>query len=61
MQEKHLKKKLQDEVAKAIIAKSGALSIAEHDAIVSQIKSEAAQAHAERLDAMGMVSKSKLF
>ncbi|XP_075633014.1 uncharacterized protein LOC142605499 isoform X1 [Castanea sativa] len=57
--EKHLKKKLQDEVAKAIIAKSGALSIAEHDAIVSQIKSEAAQAHAERLDAMGMVSKSK--
>lgn len=48
-------------MAKAIIAKSGALSIAEHDAIVSQIKSEAAQAHAERLDAMGMVSKSKLF
>ncbi|KAK4602191.1 hypothetical protein RGQ29_011297 [Quercus rubra] len=57
--EKNLKKKLQDEVAKAIIAKSGALSIAEHDAIVSQIKSEAAQAHAERLDAMGLVSKSK--
>jgi hypothetical protein len=48
-------------VAKAIIAKTGALSIAEHEAIVSQVKREAAQAHAEMLDVMGMVSKSKLF
>lgn len=44
-----------------MIAKSGApLSIAEHEAIVSKVKSEAAQAHAEMLDIMGITSKSKL-
>ena len=48
-------------MAKAIIAKTGALSIAEHEAIVSQVKREAAQAHAEMLDVMGLVSKCKLF
>lgn len=48
-----------DDVAKAIIAKNGApLSISEHDEIVCQIKSEAAQAHAEMLESMGMVPKS---
>ena len=47
-------------MAKAIIAKNGVpLSISEHDAIISQIKSDTAQAHAEMLDAKGMVSKSK--
>ncbi|KAE8022112.1 hypothetical protein FH972_007943 [Carpinus fangiana] len=58
--EKHLKQKLRDEVAKAIIAKNGVpLSISEHDAIILQIKSDTAQAHAEMLDAKGMVSKRR--
>ncbi|GFZ18962.1 zinc-finger domain of monoamine-oxidase A repressor R1 protein [Actinidia rufa] len=58
--EKQLKQKMQDEVAKAIIAKNGdPLSISEHEAIVSEIKTEAAQAHAEMLEAKGMVPKGK--
>lgn len=62
VQEKHLKQKVQDEVAKAIIAKNGAsLSVSEHEALVSQIKKEAAQAHAEMMEAIGMVSKSMGF
>ncbi|CAI9110702.1 OLC1v1010770C1 [Oldenlandia corymbosa var. corymbosa] len=45
--EKTLKQQMQDEVAKAIVQKNGAaLSISEHDAIVSKIKLEAAAAHA---------------
>lgn len=59
MQEKQLKQKLQDEVAKAIIANQGApLSVSEHEAIVSEIKSKAAEAHAELVEAVGLVSKS---
>lgn len=62
VQEKHLKQKVQDEVAKAIIAKNGAsFSVSEHEALVSQIKKEAAQAHAEMMEAIGMVSKSMGF
>ncbi|PSR87806.1 Cell division cycle-associated 7-like protein [Actinidia chinensis var. chinensis] len=58
--EKQLKQKMQDEVAKAIIAKNGdPLSISEHEAIVSEIKTEAAQAHAEMLESKGMVPKGK--
>ncbi|OAY60391.1 uncharacterized protein LOC110631073 [Manihot esculenta] len=58
--EKHLKQKVQDEVAKAIIAKNGAsFSVSEHEALVSQIKKEAAQAHAEMMEAIGMVSKKR--
>ncbi|PSS30575.1 Cell division cycle-associated 7-like protein [Actinidia chinensis var. chinensis] len=58
--EKQLKQKMQDEVAKAIIAKNGEpLSISEHEAIVSEIKTEAAQAHAEMLESKGMVPKGK--
>ncbi|PRQ38074.1 hypothetical protein RchiOBHm_Chr4g0409761 [Rosa chinensis] len=58
--EKLLKRKLQDKVAKLIIAKNGApLSISEHEALVSQINSEAAQAHAELLEAEGIVPKKK--
>lgn len=53
-----MKQKMQDEVAEAIIAKSGApLSISEHEAIVTQIKTKAAQAHAEILESKGMVTK----
>lgn len=59
LQEKLLKQKMQDDIAKAILAKNGApLSISEHVAIVSQIKSDVAQAHAEILKAMGSVAKS---
>ncbi|KAJ0684012.1 putative WHIM1 domain-containing protein [Helianthus annuus] len=48
--EKSLKQKMQDDIAKAIIAKEGVpLTIKEHDAIVSKIKDKAAEAHAEML------------
>ncbi|KAI7739383.1 hypothetical protein M8C21_010726, partial [Ambrosia artemisiifolia] len=48
--EKSLKQKLKDDIAKAIIEKEGVpLTIKEHDAIVSQIKDEASEAHAEML------------
>ncbi|KAI7748992.1 hypothetical protein M8C21_009898 [Ambrosia artemisiifolia] len=48
--EKTLKQKMQDEIAKAIIAKEGVpLTLAEHDAVVAKIKSKAAEAHAEML------------
>ncbi|KAK2663027.1 hypothetical protein Ddye_001601 [Dipteronia dyeriana] len=58
--EKQLKKKLQDEVAKAIIDKNGApLSIDEHEAIISKIKSETAQVHSEMLEALGMVPQKR--
>ncbi|XP_059642758.1 uncharacterized protein LOC132284649 [Cornus florida] len=58
--EKHLKQKLLDEVAKTITAKNGApLTISEHEAISSQIKTEAAKAHAEMLESKGMVPEKK--
>lgn len=54
-----MKQKMLDEVAKAVIAKNGVpLSISEHEALVSQIKSEAAQAHAEMLESKGMIPNS---
>ncbi|KAK6927970.1 Zinc-finger domain of monoamine-oxidase A repressor R1, partial [Dillenia turbinata] len=53
--EKHVKRKMQDEIAKAILAKNGApLTISEHESIVLEIKTEAANAHAEVLKARGM-------
>ncbi|CAI9758388.1 unnamed protein product [Fraxinus pennsylvanica] len=56
--EKSLKQKMRDDIAKAIIAKHGApLSISEHEAILSKIKSEAAHAHAKVLESQGMFSK----
>ncbi|XP_042519407.1 uncharacterized protein LOC122093188 [Macadamia integrifolia] len=58
--EKCLKRKLLDDVAKAIQLKNGApLSISEHEYLVSRIKVEAAKAHSEILEAMGMVPKKK--
>lgn len=63
-QEKQLKEKVQDEVAKAIIAKAkndAPFSVSEYEAIVSQIKKEAAEARAEIMEAMGMVPKSMRF
>ena len=58
MQKKILKQKLQDKIAKAIVANNGPLSISEHEAIVSKIKTDSAQAQTEILEAMGAVSKS---
>ncbi|XP_035837482.1 uncharacterized protein LOC118485463 [Helianthus annuus] len=44
--EKTIKQKMQDDIAKAIIAKEGVpLTLAKHDAIVSKIKNKAAEAH----------------
>ncbi|KAF5749910.1 hypothetical protein HS088_TW03G00237 [Tripterygium wilfordii] len=55
---KGLKQKMHDELAKVIMAKNGAsLSISEHEALVSQIKSKAAEAHMEMLEAKGMAQK----
>ncbi|KAK6128530.1 hypothetical protein DH2020_037739 [Rehmannia glutinosa] len=56
--EKSLKQKMKDDIAKAIIARHGALSISEHDSIVSNIKRKAAQAHAEVLESKGLILKS---
>lgn len=51
---------MKDDIAKAIIASGGALSISEQEAIVSHTKSEAAQAHAKLLESKAMLLKSKL-
>ncbi|KAL0395976.1 UNVERIFIED_CONTAM: hypothetical protein Scaly_0046000 [Sesamum calycinum] len=57
-EEKSLKKKMKDDIAKAIIARHGApLSISEHEAIVARIKRETAQAHARVLESKGMLLK----
>ncbi|KAL3637817.1 hypothetical protein CASFOL_018265 [Castilleja foliolosa] len=58
-QEKSLKQKMKDDIAKAIIAKHGApLSISEHEAIVSNIKRKASQAHAKVLESKGILLKN---
>lgn len=62
MQEKILKQKMKDDIAKAIIAKHGApLTISEHEAIVSLIKQETAEAHAKVLESKGILLESKYF
>ncbi|KAL1566581.1 hypothetical protein AAHA92_02176 [Salvia divinorum] len=54
--EKTLKQKMKDDIAEVIIAKHGApLSISEHEAIVSNIKREAAEAHAKVLESQGIL------
>ncbi|KZV40545.1 hypothetical protein F511_29371 [Dorcoceras hygrometricum] len=58
--EKSLKQKMQDDIAKAIVINnSSCLSISEHEAIVSRIKAEAAQAHAKALQSTGMLNNKK--
>ncbi|XVF80438.1 hypothetical protein PTKIN_Ptkin15bG0073100 [Pterospermum kingtungense] len=58
--EKQLRQKMQDEVAKAIIEKNGApLSVFECETLVTKIKREAAQAHADVLQAMRMLPKKR--
>jgi hypothetical protein len=49
---------LKGEVAKAIAAGNNAASTSDHESIVSRLKSEAAQAHAELLEAQALVQKS---
>lgn len=57
-EEKRLKQKMQNEIAQAIIAKNGApLSISEHEAIVSQIKCEAAEVQASVVESKNTYSK----
>lgn len=47
-----MKKRLQDEMAKALLMKNGApLSISEYDDLVSKIKTEVAQTFAETVEA----------
>lgn len=59
MQEKQAKRKLQEKVAKAIIAKNGApLTISEHDSIMSKIKKETELARAALMEAMDSMPKS---
>ncbi|XP_027359018.1 uncharacterized protein LOC113867764 [Abrus precatorius] len=57
--EKGIKQKLQNEVAKTIMSNVAPLSVEEHDALLSKIKSEAAQAHAEMLEAKGTIPKRR--
>ncbi|EOY04235.1 Zinc-finger domain of monoamine-oxidase A repressor R1 protein, putative isoform 3 [Theobroma cacao] len=58
--EKQLRQKMQDEVAKVITGRSGApVSVSEHETLVAQMKREAAQAHADVLQAMGMLPKKR--
>ncbi|XP_048138972.1 uncharacterized protein LOC115734953 isoform X2 [Rhodamnia argentea] len=57
--EKLLKQKMKNDVTEVIIAKNGVpLSVSEHDAIVSQVKHEIAQVHAEMLE-MSRISKKQ--
>ncbi|KAG8373717.1 hypothetical protein BUALT_Bualt11G0053800 [Buddleja alternifolia] len=56
--EKSLKQKMKDDIAKAIIASQSALSFAEHEAIVSSIKSEMALANAKVLKSKGIILKN---
>ncbi|PWA87591.1 DDT domain, subgroup [Artemisia annua] len=58
--EKTLKQKMQDEIAKAIIANEGVpMTIKEHDSVVSKIKKKAAEAHAEMLECQKMGPQDK--
>lgn len=60
MQEKTLKQKMKDDLAKAIIARHDApLMISEHEAIVSKIKWKADEAHEKVLELKGLLLKSK--
>ncbi|XP_057524440.1 uncharacterized protein LOC130804126 [Amaranthus tricolor] len=58
--EKQVKHKLQEKIAKAVIAKNGVpLTISEHDAIISKIRSETERARAELLEAMELMPKKR--
>ena len=60
LQERSLKQKLQDEIAKAVVSNGASLSISEHDALIAKIKSEAAKAQTELIEAKGTIPKRML-
>lgn len=47
-------------MAKAIMANCADLSVSEHNALISKIKSEAAEAHAELVETKGTFPKRML-
>ncbi|RDX75271.1 Cell division cycle-associated 7-like protein, partial [Mucuna pruriens] len=57
--EKGLKQKLQNEMVKAIMSDVAPLSMEEHDALLTKMKGEVAQAHAELLELKGTIPKGK--
>ncbi|CAO2825444.1 unnamed protein product [Amaranthus hypochondriacus] len=58
--EKQVKRKMQEEFVKALYAKNGVpLTIAEHNSIISQLKSETERARKEISEAMGLMPKKR--
>ncbi|XP_058091403.1 uncharacterized protein LOC131237579 isoform X2 [Magnolia sinica] len=58
--EKLVKQKVKDEMEQALLSsRNGALSVVEHENIVSKMKIETEKAHAEMLEAMAMAPKKK--
>ncbi|XP_021763526.1 uncharacterized protein LOC110728178 isoform X2 [Chenopodium quinoa] len=58
--EREAKRKLQEKVATAVLAKNGVpLTISEHDSIISKIKEETERARAELLEAMDSMPKKR--
>ncbi|KAK9683237.1 hypothetical protein RND81_10G125600 [Saponaria officinalis] len=58
--EKLIKRKLQEDIVKALIAKNGApLTVSEHESIVAEVKAESKRVQDEIMDAMGLVSKKR--
>ncbi|XP_058088141.1 uncharacterized protein LOC131235057 isoform X2 [Magnolia sinica] len=57
----NMKKKLKDEVARAILSSrdGGPLSVSEHDDLLSKIRSETKKAQVEKLEVMNLVPKKK--
>lgn len=60
MQEKEIKEKLKNDMAKAILSErdAAALTIEEHANMVSKIKEETEKAHAELMETMDSLSLS---
>ncbi|XP_057522259.1 uncharacterized protein LOC130802317 [Amaranthus tricolor] len=58
--EKQVKRKMQEEFVKSLYAKNGVpLTIAEHNSIISQLKSETERARKEISEAMGLMPKKR--
>lgn len=59
LQEKDLRKNLQHEMAKVVLSNEASFPMEEHDALLTKMKSDLAQAHAEVLKLKGTVPKGK--
>ncbi|KAL9226556.1 hypothetical protein vseg_002354 [Gypsophila vaccaria] len=58
--EKLMKRRLQEEIVKSLIAKNGApLTVSEHETIIAEIKAESKRVQEEVMDAMGLASKKR--